>query len=64
MTRNTAAPVSPTAPSRQKKGEMHGFEQHISLTLPPLSTVYFQVPAARKPRAKKPPRQRTLQPSP
>ena len=35
------------------KGPMHGFDQHISLTLPPLSTVYFQVPAARKPRAKK-----------
>ena len=38
---------------KSEKGEMHGFEQHISLTLPPLSTVYFQVPAARKPRAKK-----------
>ena len=38
---------------KAEKGEMHGFEQHISLTLPPLSTVYFQVPAARKPRAKK-----------
>ena len=38
---------------RSKKGEMHGFEQHISLTLPPLSTMYFQVPAARKPRTKK-----------
>ena len=38
---------------RSKKGEMHGFEQHVSLTLPPLSTMYFQVPAARKPRAQK-----------
>ena len=38
---------------RSKKGEMHGFEQHVSLTLPPLSTLYFQVPAARKPRTKK-----------
>ena len=38
---------------KAEKGEMHGFEQHISLTLPPLSTVYLQVPAARKPRAKK-----------
>ena len=37
---------------RSKKGEMHGFAQHVSLTLPPLSTLYFQVPAARKPRAK------------
>ena len=38
---------------KAEKGEMHGFEQHISLTLPPLSTVYLQVPAARKPCAKK-----------
>ena len=38
---------------RSKKGERHGFAQHVSLTLPPLSTIYFQVPAARKPRAKK-----------
>ena len=38
---------------RSKKGEKHGFEQYVSLTLPPLSTLYFQVPAARKPRAKK-----------
>ena len=27
---------------------MHGFEQHVSLTLPPLSTLYFSVPAPRK----------------
>ena len=26
------------------KGAMHGFEQHIRLTLPPLSTLYFSVP--------------------
>ena len=32
---------------------MHGFDQHISLTLPPLSTLYLSVPAARKPRAAK-----------
>ncbi len=32
---------------------MHGFDQHISLTLPPLSTIYLSVPAARKPRAAK-----------
>lgn len=31
-------------------GEMHGFEQHVSATLPPLSTVFFRVP---KPRASK-----------
>jgi 1,4-alpha-glucan branching enzyme len=36
-----------------EKGAMHGFDQHISLTLPPLSTLYFSVPAARgrKPKA-------------
>ena len=33
---------------RSKKGAMHGFEQHVSLTLPPLSTLYFSVPAPRK----------------
>ena len=35
------------------KGELHGFDQHIAIDLPPLSTLYFSVPAARKPRAKK-----------
>ncbi len=30
------------------KGPMHGFDQHIEVTLPPLSTIYFSVPAARK----------------
>ena len=34
------------------KGAMHGFDQHIALTLPPLSTIYLSVPAARKPKAK------------
>ena len=38
---------------RSKKGAMHGFEQHITLTLPPLSTLYFSVPAPRKKPAKK-----------
>ena len=37
---------------RSRKGEMHGFEQHVSLTLPPLSTLYFSVPAPRKKAAK------------
>ena len=36
------------------KGPMHGFNQHIAVTLPPLSTLYFSVPSARKPRAGKP----------
>jgi len=30
--------------ARSRKGAMHGFEQHIRLTLPPLSTLYFSVP--------------------
>ncbi len=38
---------------RSKKGAMHGFEQHITLTLPPLSTMYFSVPAPRKKPVKK-----------
>ena len=37
---------------RSRKGAMHGFEQHVSLTLPPLSTLYFSVPAPRKKAAK------------
>ena len=36
---------------RSVKGAMHGFDQHISITLPPLSTVYFSVPT---PRVRKP----------
>ena len=39
-------------PLKSKKGEQHGFEQYISITLPPMSTIYLSVPAARKPRAK------------
>ncbi len=50
---------------KTRKEPMHGFEQSVSLTLPPLSTMYFAVPAARakpgkaekaaekKPKAKK-----------
>ena len=37
---------------RSRKVPMHGFEQSISLTLPPLSTMYFDVPEPRK-KAKK-----------
>ena len=37
---------------RSRKGAMHGFEQHVRLTLPPLSTLYFSVPAPRKKAAK------------
>ena len=40
---------------RSKKVPMHGFDQSITLTLPPLSTLYFEVPAARaaKPKTSK-----------
>ena len=38
---------------RSRKGAMHGFEQHITLTLPPLSTMYFSVPEPRKKTVKK-----------
>ena len=37
---------------RSKKGAMHGFDQHISITIPPLSTIYLEVPQ-EKPAAKK-----------
>ena len=37
---------------KSKKGEMHGFEQHITLTLPPMSTMYFTVPTPRTPAKK------------
>ena len=32
---------------RSKKVPMHGFDQSITITLPPLSAVYFEVPAPR-----------------
>ena len=37
---------------RSKKVPMHGFDQSITITLPPLSAVYFEVPAPRATRAK------------
>ena len=42
------------------KGPMHGFFQHIEVTLPPLSTIYFSVPAARK-KAGKPAKAETAE---
>ena len=39
-------------PVRSYKGAMHGFDQHIKITLPPLSTVYFSVPTPRPRKAK------------
>ena len=38
---------------KSEKGPKHGFDQHFSLTQPPMSTLYLSVPAARKPRTKK-----------
>ncbi len=39
---------------RSVKGEMHGFEQYVSASLPPLSACFFKVPKKRaKPAAKK-----------
>ena len=34
-------------PVRSKKGEMHGFAQTVTLTLPPLTAVYLHVPKKR-----------------
>ena len=39
---------------RSHKKPMHGFDHSISLTLPPLSTMYLSVPAPRKKAEKKP----------
>ena len=40
------------APVRSVKGAMHGFDQHIKIDLPPLSTIYFSVPMPRKRKPK------------
>ena len=37
---------------RSKKKPMHGFEQSITLTLPPMSTLYFEVPVKRAAKTK------------
>ena len=37
-------------PRRSRKTPMHGFDQSITVTLPPLSTVYFSVPEAKEPK--------------
>ena len=37
---------------RSKKVASHGFDHSVTLTLPPMSTLYFSVPAARKRAAK------------
>ena len=48
-------------PVRSHKKALHGFDQSITITIPPLSTVYFSVPDAKapKPAAKKPAAKRT-----
>ncbi len=38
---------------KSEAGAMHGFDQHITLTLPPMSTMFFKVPKPRAPRKKK-----------
>ena len=35
---------------RSRKTPMHGFDQSITVTLPPLSTVYFSVPEPKEPK--------------
>lgn len=35
---------------RSKKGKMHGFENILTLTIPAMSTVYFQVPECKQPQ--------------
>ena len=40
------------APVRSVKGAMHGFDQHIKIDLPPLSTIYFSVPMPRRRKPK------------
>ncbi len=37
-------------PLRSHKKPMHGFDQSISVTLPPLSAVYFSVPQPKEPK--------------
>ncbi|MDL2323894.1 1,4-alpha-glucan branching protein GlgB [Ruminococcaceae bacterium OttesenSCG-928-A16] len=44
---------------RSTMGEMHGFAQHITATLPPLSAVLFTVPKPAAPPAKKQPAKKT-----
>ena len=36
---------------RTHKKPLHGFEQSITITLPPMSTLYFEVPAKRTRKA-------------
>ena len=37
-------------PVKAQKGQMHGFDQFISIRVPPMSTVIFSTPAKRAPR--------------
>jgi len=47
---------------RSKKGKMHGMENTLTLTIPPLSTIYFEVPQPAEKKPKKPAAQKTAQP--
>ena len=37
-------------PVKAQKGQMHGFDQFISIKVPPMSTVILSTPAKRAPR--------------
>ena len=37
-------------PIKAQKGQMHGFEQFVSVKIPPMSTLIFSTPAKRAPR--------------
>ena len=39
---------------RTHKKPLHGFEQSITITLPPMSTLYFEVPTKRTRKAADP----------
>lgn len=47
---------------RSKKGKMHGMENTLTLTIPPLSTIYFEVPQPAEKKPKKPAAKKTAQP--
>ncbi|HIX13570.1 MAG TPA: 1,4-alpha-glucan branching protein GlgB [Candidatus Anaerofilum faecale] len=47
---------------RSKKGKMHGMENTLTLTIPPLSTIYFEVPQPAEKKPKKPAAKKAAQP--
>ncbi len=48
--------------TRSKKGKMHGMENTLTLTIPPLSTIYFEVPQPAEKKPKKPAAKKAAQP--